>query len=75
MNERIQELAFVAEVYADSIVDAGGEFHHAYTKKLVELILLECIDACEVYRGTKWGKAAECISDKIKERLESVVEA
>lgn len=38
MNERIQELAYQAENYADSIVDQGGEFHQAYTQKLAELI-------------------------------------
>ena len=42
MNERIQELADQAEDYADSIVDQGGEFHSAYTDKLVELIVREC---------------------------------
>jgi len=43
MNERIQELAVQAEDYADSIVDQGGEFHPAYTQKLAELIMKECI--------------------------------
>lgn len=42
MNERIQELAYQAEDYADSIVDQGGEFHQAYTQKLAELIVEEC---------------------------------
>jgi hypothetical protein len=41
MNERIQELAYLAEEYADSIVDQGGEFHETYTKKLAELIVKE----------------------------------
>ena len=43
MNERIQELAYQAEDYADSIVDQGGEFHQAYTQKLAELIVTECL--------------------------------
>jgi len=43
MNERIQELAYEAEDYADSIVDQGGEFHPAYTKKFAELIVRNCI--------------------------------
>ena len=43
MNERIRELAYKAEDYADYIVDQGGEFHPAYTKKLVEWIIWECI--------------------------------
>lgn len=42
MNERIQELAYEAEDYADSIVYQGGEFHPAYTKKFAELIVREC---------------------------------
>ena len=42
MNERIQELAYEAEEYADTIVDQGGEFHPAYTKKFAELIVREC---------------------------------
>ena len=43
MNERIRELAYEAEDYADSIVDQGGEFHPAYTKKFAELIVKECL--------------------------------
>ena len=43
MNERIQELAYEAEDYADSIVDQGGEFHPAYTKKFAELIVRQCL--------------------------------
>ena len=42
MNERIKELAYEAEDYADGIVDEGGEFHPAYTQKLAELIIREC---------------------------------
>ena len=42
MNERIQELAYQAEDYADGIADQGGEFHPAYTQKLAELIAKEC---------------------------------
>ena len=41
-NERIQELAIGAEDYADGIVDQGGEFHPAYTRKFAELIVREC---------------------------------
>ena len=50
MNERIQELAYQAEDYADSIVDQGGEFHQAYTKKLAELIVRECISVAQQQR-------------------------
>jgi hypothetical protein len=45
MNERIQILAGQAEDYADGIVDQGGEFHEAYTKKFAELIVKECVTA------------------------------
>ena len=44
MNQRIQELAYQAEDYADSIVDQGGEFHQAYTRKFAELIVKECMN-------------------------------
>jgi hypothetical protein len=46
MNERIQALADEAEDYADSIVDQGGEFHLAYTKKFAELVVRECALQC-----------------------------
>ena len=46
MNERIQALADEAEDYADGIVDQGGEFHPAYTKKFAELIVRECAEVC-----------------------------
>ena len=42
MNERIQELAWEAEDYAESIEDQGGGFHQAYTRKFAELIVKEC---------------------------------
>jgi len=44
MNERIQELAWAAEDYAESIVDQGGGFHQAYTRKFAELIVKECAE-------------------------------
>ena len=47
MNERIQELADQAEDYADGIVDQGGEFHPAYTQKLAEMIVRECMDVLD----------------------------
>ena len=47
MNERIQELADQAEDYADGIVDQGGEFHPAYTQKLAELIVQECMNVLD----------------------------
>ena len=49
MNERIQELAYQAEDYADGIVDQGGEFHQAYTRKFAELIVRECVNTLEFH--------------------------
>ena len=65
MNERIQELAYEAEDYADSIVDQGGEFHPAYTKKFAELIVRQCIRLCD---QVDIVGADECI-DNIKEHF------
>ena len=48
MNDRIQELAYQAEEYADTMVDGGSEFHPVFVKKLAELILQECIDVVDV---------------------------
>ena len=56
MNERIQELAWAAEDYADSIVDQGGEFHQAYTRKFAELIIEECANVADenyIHRGSR----------------------
>lgn len=39
----VQELAYDAEDFADSQVDAGGEFHVHYTRKFAELVVLEAI--------------------------------
>ncbi len=42
MNERIQELAYDAEDYADTMVDGGSDFHPTFVKKFAELIIREC---------------------------------
>ncbi len=42
MNERIQELAYDAEEYADTMVDGGSDFHPTFVKKFAELIVREC---------------------------------
>lgn len=55
MNPRIQELAYEAEDYADSIVDQGGEFHPAYTKKFAELIVAECVEVCAGIAAVRAG--------------------
>ena len=46
MNERIQELAYQAEEYADTMVDGGSEFHPVFVRKLAELIVRECALQC-----------------------------
>ena len=47
MNERIQELAYDAEEYADTMVDGGSEFHPEFVKKFAELIVRECMEVCQ----------------------------
>ncbi len=44
MNDRIQELAYEAEEYADTMVDGGSEFHPVFVKKFAELIVRECAE-------------------------------
>ena len=68
MNERIKELAYQAEDYADSIVDQGGEFHPAYTQKLAELIVRECCQFEKTYGGDA-GLVARSFSRKIREHF------
>jgi len=85
MNERIQALAYEAEDYADGIVDQGGEFHPAYTRKFAELIVRECtnvaleqkkqVEEMEVYnlQDEVWNRAriqqSQQIVDKIKQHF------
>lgn len=57
MNERIQALANEAEDYADTIVDQGGEFHPAYTRKLAELIVRETLQVARA--GIEFGDGME----------------
>jgi hypothetical protein len=68
MNERIQELAWAAEDYAESIVDQGGGFHQAYTRKFAELIVRECADIVE---ETRWmvPPSQEQIARSIKQHF------
>jgi len=63
MNERIQELAEEAEIYADSIVELGGEFHEEYTKKLAELIVRESI--VDFYRRYLDLESEEDITEQV----------
>ena len=56
MNERIQELAWEAEDYAESIVNQGGGFHQAYTRKFAELLIEECANVADenyIHRGSR----------------------
>ena len=46
MNELIQELAYQAEEYADTMVDGGSEFHPVFVRKFAELIVRECALQC-----------------------------
>jgi hypothetical protein len=72
MNERIRELAEQAghRYYPSS--NSGPlrvEYLTPELEKFAELIISECAGVCEDYRGTEWGKAAECIGDSIKEHF------
>lgn len=73
MNERIQELAYEAEDYADSIVDQGGEFHPAYTEKLAELIVRECSNQCDLLLDHKisseWARGTHDCSKAIRKHF------
>jgi len=45
MNERIQQLAEQAEIYAGELIDEGADYDQYpryYTEKLAELIVAEC---------------------------------
>jgi len=75
MNERMIELYKEAAEFAYKICKdegrTGGPADHIWntvsTGKFAELIVRECAGVCEEYRGTEWGKAAECIGEKIKQ--------
>ena len=72
MNERIKELANQAGRKECSYGYWMSEYVLCGDRKIedfAELIVQECADICEEYRGTDWGKAAECIGDRIKERF------
>ena len=73
MNERILKLAEQAGLshmpsnYPDMAdLYKGADFE---LEKFAELIVRECAGVCEEYRGTEWGKAAECIGNSIKEHF------
>jgi hypothetical protein len=68
MNERIKELIKQATTIEYG-VDNGFDRVTFDKEKFAELIVRECAGVCEDYRGTEWGKAAECIGDSIKEHF------
>ena len=63
----IQELAYQAEDNADYDVDAGEEFHIAYTRRLSEAIVRQCISVLQKrYMGDQNREDMEvrrCIED------------
>jgi hypothetical protein len=68
MNERIKELVKQATTIEYG-VDNGFDRVTFDKEKFAQLIISECAGVCEDYRGTEWGKAAECIGDSIKEHF------
>jgi hypothetical protein len=64
MNERIQELAYQAEDYADIMVDGGSEFHPVFVKKFAELIVQECMNV--LHDNELWNRH---ISHALKEHF------
>lgn len=68
MNERIKEL--IEECTDRHFSECVGGFETFDKQKFAELIVRECAGVCEQYRGTEWGKAAECVSDSIREHFE-----
>lgn len=69
MNERIKDMAFRAGFVGESMYPIIGTTQEQALNNFVELIVQDCVEVCEVYRSTEWGKVAECIGDKIKEHF------
>jgi hypothetical protein len=69
MNERIKELAEQATCFKEGLTEGLYDIEIFDKEKFAELIVKECAGVCEDYRGTEWGKAAECIGDSIKEHF------
>jgi hypothetical protein len=74
MNERIRELAYEAEDYADTMVDGGSEFHPTFVKKFAELIVRECIQVVDDMAdpeedSDRYFWAIQNASEKIKEHF------
>jgi hypothetical protein len=64
MNELIQELAYQAEEYADTMVDGGSEFHPVFVRKFAELIVQECVNV--LHDNELWNRH---ISHALKEHF------
>lgn len=51
MNERIKELAELADDYADEYIQMPGEYHPDWNTvrdiRFAELIIKDCVNACE----------------------------
>lgn len=63
-------LVFIEDgVYGQRWYSSRCGLDTAEYQKLVGLIVQECAEVCEQYRGTEWGKAAECIGDRIREHF------
>jgi hypothetical protein len=67
MNERIDRL--IDQCTVQGFSDCVGGYETFDKEKFAELIVLECVGVCEEYRGTEWGKAAECIGEQIKQHF------
>lgn len=68
MNDRIKQLASRCRIETYGV---NGEllYEGFDEEKFAELIVKECVSVTEEYRGTEWGKAAECIGDAINEHF------
>ena len=74
MDERIFDLAETIltnqkEFFVGDPKDRGYFFSRDELKQFAALLVRECASVTEEYRGTEWGKTAECISNRIKEHF------
>lgn len=74
MQERIKELAYQAgiEFSYDPTETPAKVFVECWEYELnyfAASIIKDRIGVCEDYRGTEWGKIAECIGDNIREHF------
>ena len=72
MNKQLIQKLVDESGLKDILADHAKKYpgiYQAPIEEFAELIVRECTDVCEEYRGTKWGKAAECIGDSIREHF------